>query len=48
MPPAANVQVVNGDSSGEVVVSWDEVAGASGYTNSDGEYERVDSIKVSP
>ncbi|MCE2502003.1 MAG: ABC transporter substrate-binding protein [Dehalococcoidia bacterium] len=32
LPAPANVQVVNGSSSGDVVVSWDEVAGASGYT----------------
>ena len=32
LPAPANVQVVNGANPGEVVVSWDEVAGASGYT----------------
>ena len=31
LPAPANVQVVNGDNPGEVVVSWDAVAGASGY-----------------
>ena len=32
LPAPANVQVVNGSSPGDVVVTWDEVAGASGYT----------------
>ena len=32
LPAPANVQVVNGDNPGQVVVSWDAVAGASGYT----------------
>ena len=31
LPAPANVQVVNGDTPGQVVVSWDAVAGASGY-----------------
>ena len=31
LPAPTNVQVVNGDNPGEVVVSWDEVPGASGY-----------------
>ena len=32
LPAPANVQVVNGANPGDVMVSWDEVAGASGYT----------------
>ena len=32
LPAPENVQVVNGDNAGEVVVSWDAVAGASGYS----------------
>ena len=32
LPAPANVQVVNGANPGDVVVTWDEVAGASGYT----------------
>ena len=31
LPAPANVQVVNGDQPGQVVVSWDPVDGASGY-----------------
>ena len=31
LPAPANVQVVNGDNPGEVVVSWETVVGASGY-----------------
>ena len=36
LPAPANVQVVNGSSFGEVVVSWDEVPGASEYTEFSG------------
>ena len=32
LPAPANVTVVNGDNPGEVVVSWDAVSGASGYS----------------
>ncbi len=32
LPPPANVKVADGDDLGEVVVSWDAVAGASGYS----------------
>ncbi len=32
LPAPANVTAVNGDSPGEVVVSWDAVSGASGYS----------------
>ena len=32
LPAPANVQVVNGDTPGEVVVSWDAATGASGYS----------------
>ena len=32
LPAPSNTRAINGDDSGDVVVSWDSVSGASGYS----------------